>query len=71
MNRNIMKSFLYVIINNSLLATIIIGILSVVKNPTVNGLIGLLFIGILWVFSVFILIVGVSVGIEKIKEEKQ
>ena len=70
MKKNIMKSFLYVIINNSLLATIIIEILSVIKNPTVGGLIGLLFIGILWFFSVSILVAGVSAGIEKIKEEK-
>lgn len=66
-----MKSFLYVIINNSLLATIIIGILSIIKNPTIGGLIGLLFIGILWLCFVSILIVGVSVGVEKIKGEKQ
>ena len=70
MKKNIMKSFLYVIINNSLLATIIIEILSVIKNPTVGGLIGLLFIGILWFFSVSIIVAGVSAGIEKIKEEK-
>ncbi len=65
------KSFLYVIINNSLLATMIIGILSVIKNPTIGGLIGLLFISMLWFCSVSILIVGVSVGVEKIKEEKR
>ena len=56
MKKKIMKSFLYVIINNSLLATIIIEILSVIKNPTVGGLIGLLFIGILWFFPFLFLL---------------
>ena len=69
MNRNIVKGFIYTIINNSLLATIIFTGPQVIKNPSVGSLLGLFIISMLWFFSVSVLAVAVSEGIYKIKED--